>query len=140
MRISEENDRRNREKLTLERLPRALDEVYAEIQECMKEYRRAFGDQSVESQKAAGRVRVTVRAEVNGRWQQAGRVDIDTDGTIPGFQVDRGTGAEPLTIEVGLLPGEKLYFRDRAKDQYINMDEVTRRILDRAFFPKLKGE
>jgi hypothetical protein len=38
-------------------------------------------------------------------------------------------------IEVGLLPGDKLFFRDH--DEFLTMEELTRRILDRAFFPKL---
>jgi hypothetical protein len=38
-------------------------------------------------------------------------------------------------IEVGLLPGDKLFYRDQ--DQFVTMEELTRRILDRALFPKL---
>jgi len=38
---------------------------------------------------------------------------------------------------VGLLPSDKLFYRDRAQDKYIAMDELTRRVLDRALFPAL---
>jgi hypothetical protein len=38
-----------------------------------------------------------------------------------------------------MLPGDKLFFRDREKDQYVSMEEVTHRALDRAFFPKLRA-
>ena len=57
--------------------------------------------------------------------------------TLPGIQIDNGNGGDPLLIEIGLLPGDKLFFRDRAQDQYVTMEDLTRRILDREFFPKL---
>jgi len=41
-------------------------------------------------------------------------------------------------IEVGLLPGDKLFYRDQ--DEFITGEELTRRILDRALFPKLGSE
>ena len=50
-------------------------------------------------------------------------------------QIDRA--GRPLTIEVGMLPGDKLYFRDMELDQYVTAEELTRRILDRGMFPKL---
>jgi hypothetical protein len=81
-----------------------------------------------------------VRDQKDGRWQPAGHVEIVAKVAIPGFEVDRGEGAEPLTIEVGILPGDKLYYRDREKDQYVTMDELTKRILDRALFPNLKAD
>jgi hypothetical protein len=54
---------------------------------------------------------------------------------VPGFQIERGN--EPLIIEVGMLPEGKVFFRDRVLDKYLNMEDLTRRILDRALFPKL---
>jgi hypothetical protein len=30
-----------------------------------------------------------------------------------------------------------VFFRDRVLDKYLNMEDLTRRILDRALFPKL---
>jgi hypothetical protein len=131
MRISEENDRRKKEENTLQRLPSALDEVYNEVKDCVEEYQRAFGDDSVDLQRSTGKIRIVVRGE------KEARAEVVTVPKIPGFQVDRGAGGEPLAIEVGLLPGDKLFFRDLQLDQYVTMEELTRRILDRVFFPKL---
>jgi hypothetical protein len=137
MRISEENDRRKREAAIMERLPRALDEVHSALALCVEDYQRAFGAEAAEMFLQSGKIRLTVRAEEDGQWQQIARVEIVTMPAIPGFQIDCGVGGEPLIIEVGVLPGDKLFFRDRAKDQYVTMDELTRRTLDRAFFPSL---
>ena len=137
MRISEEIERRQREASILERLPRALDEVHEALSLCVASYREAFGPDSAEIQMSSGRIRVTARDNNNSKPQQAGRMDLTTAPAIPGFEIDKGGGAEPLIIEVGVLPGDKLYYRDRAKDQYVTMDELTRRILDRVFFPNL---
>jgi len=41
-------------------------------------------------------------------------------------------------FEVGLLPNGRLSYRDREADQYLNIEDVTRRMLDRVLFPKLK--
>ena len=137
MRIGEESDRRKREAAVLERLPRALEEVHEALSECVSSYRKAFGHDAAEILLQSGRIRVTTRSQKDNQWQQSGRVEIVVTPAIPGFQVDRGVGGEPLIIEVGILPGDKLYYRDRAKDQYVTMDELTRRMLDRALFPNL---
>ena len=137
MRIGEESDRRKREAAILERLPRALDEVHQALVSCVESYRQAFGPESAEILLQSGRIRVTTRAQKDNQWQQSGRVEIVVSPAIPGFQVDRGGGGEPLIIEVGVLPGDKLFYRDRAKDQYVTMDDLTRRMLDRALFPNL---
>jgi hypothetical protein len=131
MRISEENDRRKKEENTLQRLPTALDEVYSEVKDCVDEYRTAFGDDSVDLQRSPDKIRIAVRGE------KEAHAEVVTAPKIPGFQVDRGVGGEPLMIEVGVLPGDKLYFRDLQRDQYVTMEDLTRRILDRVFFPKL---
>jgi hypothetical protein len=39
---------------------------------------------------------------------------------------------------VGVLPSDKLYYRDCEQDKYLTMEELTRRILDRVLFPKLR--
>jgi|SRR5579863_2775344 len=137
MRISEEIDRRKRESAIHERLPRALEEFHAALSICVDGYREAFGAESAEIQKAAGHLRITVRAQRDRQWQQIARVDIATTTSIPGFQIDKGAGGEPFIVEVGILPGDKLFYRDRAKDQYVTMEELTRRTVDRAFFPDL---
>jgi len=127
MRISEENDRRRREKSTLERLPKALEEVRTNVENCVTAYCDAFGRDTA---------RVTGDNKVFRVSTADQRVEVTLDPLIPGFQVHRA-GADPLIVEVGLLPGEKLYFRDKTRDQYVTMEELTRRVLDRIFFPKL---
>jgi hypothetical protein len=77
-----------------------------------------------------------VREEKDGQWQPRGKVEITAIPTLPGFQIERGSG--PLVIEVGMLPGDRIFYRDQELDQYLTMEELTRRILDRALFPKLR--
>jgi hypothetical protein len=72
----------------------------------------------------------TARSE---RSRQCAKVEVSIIPSLPGFRIERG--GEPLMIEVGLLPGDKLFCRDQ--DQFITMEEPTRRIPDRALFPKL---
>jgi hypothetical protein len=137
MRISEEKDRRKKQASTLERLPSALEEVHAALAACIEQYREAFGSNAAELQLEPEKIRVISRQDTDGAWKQNCVVEVVLVPKVPGFQIDNGTAGEPMVVEVGLLPGEKLYYRDRVKDQYIMMEELTRRILDRAFFPKL---
>jgi hypothetical protein len=81
------------------------------------------------------RTSIVVRETQGVQSRERAKIEILCVPAIPGFQIDRG-GA-PLLVEVGMLPGEKLFYRDRDKDQYLTMEELTRRILDRALFPKL---
>jgi hypothetical protein len=135
MRITEEQERRAREAQILERLPRALDEVHGALSGCIESYTAAFGNQSAEMTLQNSRIHISIREEQDGKWQQISRVDVSTVPSVPGFQIERGN--EPLIIEVGMLPGEKVFYRDRVLDKYLSMEELTRRILDRALFPKL---
>lgn len=137
MRISEEKDRRRREAEALERLPRALEDLHGALAECIGSYQAAFGLEAADIYKQASKIRILSRQEVEGRWQQVARVEVAAVPKLPGFQIDLGTGGDPVLIEVGILPGDKLFYRDRAKDQYVSMEDVTRCVLDRAFFPKL---
>jgi hypothetical protein len=137
MRISEERERQEREAVIIERLPRAVQELYSQLQVCIDAYTQAFGQQSADVSIAGSRVRVVVREEQDGRWQPRGRTEITGVPSLPGFSIER-QNAEPLLIEVGMLPGDKIFYRDRELDQYLTMEELTRRILDRLFFPKLK--
>jgi len=136
MRISEEQDRRLREAQTRERLPRALDDLHHALADCIESYTAAFGAEAAELTLDGDRISIVVREEEDGRWRQRATVEIVMVKTVPGFQINGGSG--PLVIEVGMLPGEKVFYRDRENDQYIGMDEVTHRALDRAFFPKLR--
>jgi hypothetical protein len=135
MRITEEQDRRKRETEILERLPRALTEVHDSLKDCLACYTTAFGEESAELKLLPNRIEITVRDEQDGQWKDRATVNVTADPALPGFEID--SGKAPLIIEVGLLPGEKVYYRDRDHDKYIGMDELTRRILDRALFPKL---
>jgi len=133
MRIGEERDRREREAGIRERLPRGLDELHGTLAECVAAYAGAFGPESAEIQFQQGRIRILVREQQNGKWEQRSRIEITTGTAPPAFRVDRG--GEPYVVEAGLLPGDKMFYRDG--DEYITLEELTRRILDRAFFPKL---
>jgi hypothetical protein len=102
---------------------------------CIAAYTKTFGEESAEIAVQSGRIHISVREEQDGKWEQVSKVDISTVPSVPGFQIERGS--EPLIIEVGLLPGDKSFFRDRILDKYLGMDELTRRILDHALFPRL---
>jgi hypothetical protein len=134
MRIQEEKDRRQREMRTQERLPDALREVYEELAECVGNYAAAFGEESAGIEYDGSTIRVSAREEQHGEWRERDRVQATLIGELPGFQIER-PGAETRTIQVGLLPGDKLFYRDQ--DEYITLQELSRRILDRVLFPKL---
>ncbi len=135
MRISEEQDRRRREAQILERLPQVLAELHAALALCLADYTAAFGTEAAEMTLQPTRLHISIREEQEGKWQQISKVDISTVPSVPGFQIERGS--EPLIIEVGLLPGDKSFYRDRSLDKYLGMEDLTRRILDHALFPKL---
>jgi len=137
MRITEEKERREREARTLEQLPRALEDVHRALAACIQSYAQAFGPEAAEIHLQASGIRITVREQRDGKWQQSAKIEIAIVPAIPGFQIERG--GEPFIIEVGMLPGDKLFYRDRAQDQFLTMEEVTRRILDRSLFPKLSA-
>jgi hypothetical protein len=134
-RISEEQDRREREAVILERLPRALDELYDALAACLESYTASFGAESADATLQGTRIHIAIREEQAGKWQQRAKVDISTVASVPGFQIERGD--EPLIIEVGMLPGDRFFYRDREQDKYLGMEELTRRIMDRVLFPKL---
>ncbi len=135
MRISEEKDRRARRAEILERLPNALEELRRELTACVETYTQAFGSEAAEVHLDGSTIRVVTREEHEGQWQPGANIEIASFPSIPGFQIQRE--GQPYIIEVGLLPGNKVSFKDRDRDQYLTMEELTRRILDRAFFPKL---
>lgn len=137
MRISEEQDRRKRRAMVLERLPRAMQEIHEALNACIANYKESFGAESAEITLGEGRMQVTVREEQDGAWHQVATVDVVATPVIPGLQVERGGGGAPFLVEVGTLPGEKVFYRDQAADKYLSMEELTRKILDRALFPEL---
>ena len=136
MRISEEQDRRLREAQVRERLPRALDELHRALTDCIESYTQAFGAETAELQLEGRRISIVVREQLDGEWRQQAKVEIAAVDAIPGFQIS--CCGEPVVIELGMLPGDKLFYRDRDQDQYVSLDEVTHRALDRALFPKLR--
>jgi hypothetical protein len=135
MRISEEQDRRHRESEIQKRLPLALDELSETLTGCIDTYKATFGSESAELQRQGTGIRIVVREEREERWRENATVQITSVLELPGFRID--SGSETFMIEVGVLPNEKVFYRDREQDQYLTMDGLTRRILDRALFPKL---
>jgi hypothetical protein len=135
MRIAEEKDRREREALVQERLPRALDELCVDLQQCVEAYRAAFGTESAEIGMRGAGIQVTVRNRRTGQWQQSAQVLIESVHALPGFRIENG--GEPIEIVVGTLPGDKLLYK--YQERYLTIEQVTRLILDPAFFPNLGG-
>ncbi len=133
MRIGEEKDRRRRERETLERLPRAVEEMHETLAECVRVYAEAFGPKSAEVRLRDGKVQITVREEHEGEWRPRAHVEISGLPALPGFHVERG--GEVFQIEIGMLPGNRLFYK--CQDQFLTLEQVTYRILDRALFPKL---
>ncbi|HTK76894.1 MAG TPA: hypothetical protein VL371_16625 [Gemmataceae bacterium] len=127
MRIGEEQDRRAREQQILARLPGAVDDLSTELSGCLDAFNTSFGDAARLQQND---LNLTVAC---GNIT----VDVVADPELPGFHVLR-EGASPLAVKIGVLPGDKLFYFDVAADQYLTMEELTRRILDRVLFPKLR--
>jgi hypothetical protein len=137
MRIQEEQDRRGREASALERLPRAMEELHGWLQEGVNSYIEVFGEQSADIQLHPGLIKVVGREpDESGRWKPTTKVEVISMPDIPGFRLERGEYS--LAIEVGVLPSSKLYYRDCEQDKYLTAEELTRRILDRVLFPKLR--
>lgn len=133
MRITEEKERREREAVVQKRLPRAHDELHHELRGCVEAYRAAFGPESAEIHMHGAEIQVTVRSQRAGHWQQSAQVRVQVVHELPGFRID--TGAEPVDITVGTLPGDKVLLKHG--DQYLTMEQLTKLILDPAFFPDL---
>lgn len=125
MRISEEKDRRSREEAVLSRLSGALEDLYQTLSECVTDYNAGF-ETDVKIQNVNNRIVADAFGD---------QVEVTLDTTLPGFQVRHGD--QHFGIVVGVLPGKNLFYRDAAIDKYLTMEEVTKRILDRALFPKL---
>jgi hypothetical protein len=138
MRIQEERERRELQARHLERLPAALQELHDRLAECIRDYTENFGSASADIVLLPTRIEVTVREERDGKWQPLSKVEVVLVPAMPGFQVEHGESS--MAVEIGLLPSDKLFYRDREQDKYINMEEFTRRILDRALFPALREQ
>ena len=138
MRIQEEAERRERRARNLARLPAALQDLHNDLAECVQSYTANFGANSAEIVLQPDRIKVTVLEERDGKWQALSKVEVICDLDIPGFRVERGEYT--MAVEVGLLPSDKLFYRDREQDKYLTTEEFTRRILDRALFPGLQEQ
>jgi Zn-finger nucleic acid-binding protein len=136
MRIQEERERRQREAQILEILPHTLEELNRALVECVESYTGAFGRETADIVMLPTKIKVTMREPRDGQWPTTSKVEIAMAPAVPGLQIDRGDVS--MTIEVGMLPGNKVFYRDREQDKYLTMEELTRRVLDRAFFPKLQ--
>jgi hypothetical protein len=113
-----------------------MDEVHRAIADCVAAYAAAFGPESIELTYLLHKVRVTVRELKEGKWEKSGRIEVTTLTKPPSLHIDRD--GDVLDIEAGLLPGGKIFYKDGEK--FLTMEELTRRILDRALFPKLAAE
>jgi hypothetical protein len=136
MRIQEEQERRQRHLTTLARLPQALEELYDQLKTCVDNYTDTFGKESAEISIVPTRIKLSAREEREGSWHPVAKVEVIVVPDIPGFRVERGEYS--IAVEVGVLPSDKLFYRDREQDKYLTMEDLTKRILDRALFPGLR--
>src|SRR3954471_23886174 len=127
MRIGEEKDRRGREADVLARLPRAFDELEANLAGCVSAFETEFGGESARLQRDG------LKLSVAG---DGGTVEVNPLLELPGIEIRRNQSARE--IKVGILPGDRVFYLDVTADQYLSMDELTRLILDRVLFPKLQ--
>jgi hypothetical protein len=134
LRIQEEQDRRRKEAKTQELLPQAMEELHQQLSACLVRYKEAFGDESAEISNLVSKLRITIRDEQGGKWQQREKIDISLVSLPPAFKIQRGE-AEPVLIELGLLSSDR--FSYRFNDKYLTDEELSRTILDRSLFPKL---
>jgi hypothetical protein len=124
MRITEEKDRRERENAILSRLPVALEELRVQLVDCVAGFNEAFPSQPATLEMVSGAIHVACGDS---------RVEVSIDTELPGFRVEQRPNH--FSIEVGLLPANRFFYRDAEK--YLTPEEMTRRILDKALFPKL---
>ena len=126
MRIGEEKDRRAREAQILGVLPGAVDDLQQNLTACLDTFAAAFGNEARIERSGDG-LRIT---------SSSATADILADRELPGFQIRHSDST--LAIQIGVLPGGNLFYFDVAGDKYLTMEELTRRILDRVLFPKLR--
>ena len=96
-------------------------------EQCVADYAAAFGNDRVTLTR--DNLRLSVASD-------NGRVEIIADTELPGFRIERNEGA--MAVQVGVLAGDRLFYLDKDSDQYLSMEDLTRRALDRVLFPKLK--
>jgi hypothetical protein len=134
MRISEEQDRRRREEWIRGRMPAALADLHDSLKLCVDAYKEAFGAQSAAIDRGEAHIGVTVLEQREGAWQARAEVRIEPVAALPGFRI--ASGGEAVDLEVGMLPGDRVFYRQG--DDFLTMEQVTKLILDRSLFPKLR--
>jgi hypothetical protein len=102
----------------------------------VESYKEAFGSGTVEIVLLPSKIKITAREGKNDYAQPLAKVEVVLAAEIPGFRVDRDDKA--VDVEVGILSSNNLFYRDRERDVYLNMEDLTRRILDPVLFPKLR--
>jgi len=127
MRIGEEKDRREREAQVLARLPRAIDELERSLAACVDAVGAAFGAEAVQLTRNGLHLNAT---------GEGGAVEVAPVLELPGIEIRRNGSAR--RIQVGMLPGDRVFYLDLSHDQYLSMEELTKLILDRVLFPKLQ--
>lgn len=129
LRIGEEKERRDREAQVLARLPRAIDEIEQNLAECIQDFGGELGGDTA---------RVTRDGLNLQAYGDGGTVEVAAVLELPGIEIRRGGAARQ--VKVGVLPGDKVFYLDVEADQYLTMAELTRLVLDRVLFPKLKED
>ena len=81
---------------------------------------------------AVPRARVTA-TEIGTGFERSIATDDSGRYTVPSLRPTEYS----LAIEVGVLPSDNLFYRDREQDLYLTLEDLTKRILDRVLFPKL---
>jgi hypothetical protein len=135
MRIQEERERRDAQARNARRMPAALRELYDMLADCVGSYTSTFGRDAADVEFVRDRIRINVREQRDGKWQQLSRVEITGVPELPGFHVQRDNSA--FDIEIGILPSDGLTYRDREMDCYLTVEDMTRKIMDRVLFPGL---
>jgi hypothetical protein len=135
-RIEEEADRRRRETITLERLPVELAGLHGILKGCIASYQEIFPDERIEAALLPTGIRITVQEPYGPRSGPSRTVDVAIAQEIPGYRVV--CGETKISIEAGILGNDTLYYRDQERDMFLNTEDLTRRILDRVLFPKLR--
>jgi hypothetical protein len=135
VRISEERERRRREAEIQERLPDALTDLHDALKLCVDSYCEAFGQGAAQISFPFSKIRVTIGESKQGGpgAPAAQQVEITIDAKLPGFTVRQA--GKTMEIHVAILSGGKVSYQDG--DRYLTMEELTRRLLDPVFFPKL---
>ena len=101
MRIQEEKDRRHKVEKTLARLPDALDEVFREIDDCMKLYTGAFGPEAARMELLESKLRISIREQKDGKWQECGAVDVFGEDCGGDVRCEAGVGGVRLGTGCG---------------------------------------